>query len=138
MSQGCNKGTDLVFEPRLSALWHYPDTPLSMAGRKQGLDTALWLSGAFWGLPPSLRRVETAGWGPLRPSLRGWANTTDTSIMLKRNHLIGTFVLSILESLLKKRKGKGQHFVHSPGEFREDGTAWESCSLLLTGEFLSP
>lgn len=60
------------------------------------------------------------------------------NIMLKLNHLIGTLVLSILESLLKKRKEKSQHFVHSPGGFREDGTAWGSCSLLLTGAFLSP
>ena len=54
MSQGCSKGTDPVFEPRLSAPWHYPDPPLSVAGKKQGLDTALWLSVELFGGCPLL------------------------------------------------------------------------------------
>lgn len=36
------------------------------------------------------------------------------NIMLKLNHLIGTLVLKILESLLKKKQEKSWHFVHFP------------------------
>lgn len=94
--------------------------PLPVLSSLQGKRRVTWalLSGGPGALrrpPPSLSRIGTAGReGAASSCLRGQSNTIKMSVMLKLNHLIGTLVLKILESLLKKKQEKSWHFVHFP------------------------
>lgn len=54
------------------------------------------------------------------------------NIMLKLNHLIGTLVLKVLESLLEKKKEKKSAFVHpwnNSGKMAQPGGAAASSQL---------